>query len=371
MVLSVVIPTRNRSERLGLALRSFEMQSLTDRDFEMIVVDNGSTDGTRQVVEEFASRIAHVRYVYDELPGLHVGRHRGFSEANGDILVYVDDDIEAFPTLLKAIWEAFADVETVLVGGKCLPNFEAEPPEWLSGMWGPNAQGDRILSYLSLVDLGEIPKVVNPLLVPGCNFSIRRSVLAEAGGFHPDGMPQELIRFRGDGETYVSNFIFAKGYKALYYPKASVYHQVPAERMTLDYFCRRAFSQGISDSFAAIRESHGLDLRTSPESRKEDSGTIGLIWRKAFRHAVRVIPSKLRFEISSVIRSFRGRVVAGRSRAAEDLARAIAVAYHNGYTYHQHSVQESKELLSWVLRKSYWDGRLPGLIDRQNMNDGG
>ena len=63
--------------------------------------------------------------------------------------------------------------------------------------------------------------------------------------------------------------------------------------------------------------------------------------------------------------------MAGRSRAAEDLARAIAVAYHNGYTYHQHSVQESKELLSWVLRKSYWDGRLPGLIDRQNVNGGG
>jgi glucosyl-dolichyl phosphate glucuronosyltransferase len=370
MMLSVVIPTRNRSERLGVVLRSFEMQSLTNRDFEIIVVDNGSTDRTRQVVEESASRIANVRYVYDELPGLHVGRHRGFSEAHGDILVYVDDDIEAFPTLLKAIRDAFTDLEIMLVGGKCLPKFEAEPPEWLSGMWVPNAQGNRILSYLSLIDLGEIPKVVNPLFVFGCNFSIRRSVLAEAGGFHPDGMPQELVLFRGDGETHVSNFISAKGYRALYYPKASVYHLVPLERMTFDYFCRRAFNQGISDSFTAIRESHGLGLRTSPDSRKEDGDMTGLIWQSALRHAVRVIPGKLRFQISRMKRSVRGQVVAGRSIAAEDLARAITVAYQDGYTYHQRSVKESEELLSWVLKKSYWDGRLPGLIDRQNVNIG-
>jgi glucosyl-dolichyl phosphate glucuronosyltransferase len=357
-MLSVIIPTRNRSERLRIALHSFEMQASAEHHFEVIVVDNGSTDGTKQVVAEFASRKANVRYVYDELPDLHVGRHRGLREAKGDILIYVDDDIEAFPTLLEAIWDAFSDLEIVLVGGKCLPRFQADPPEWLSAMWEPNAQGDRILAYLSLVDLGERTKVVNPQLVFGCNFSIRRSVLVEAGGFHPDGMPQELIRFRGDGETYVSSFISAKGYQTLYHPEASVYHQVPEERMSLDYFCWRAFNEGISNSYTAVRNSHGLGLEVhaNSEKLKEDDGMAGRIWRKAFHHVA--ISSRLRFEMRRMMNRVRGQGV-DPSMAVEDHARAIAVAYENGYTYHQRLVQESEELLSWALRPSYLDGRLP------------
>ena len=85
-------------------------------------------------------------------------------------------------------------------------------------MWQPNVKGDRVLSTLSLIDLGDDPKEIDPKLVFGCNFSIRRRVLSEAQGFHPDGMPEQLIRYRGDGETYVANFIAAKGYKAQYVP---------------------------------------------------------------------------------------------------------------------------------------------------------
>ena len=114
---------------------------------------------------------------------------------------------------------AFENPKVALVGGKCLPKYEGQVPELLSAMWAPNDRGERIVGYLSLIDLGDFPKMVDPLLVFGCNFSIRRSVLLAAGGFHPDGLPEQLICFRGDGETYVSRYIAAKGYNAFYDPE--------------------------------------------------------------------------------------------------------------------------------------------------------
>ena len=357
-MLSVIIPTRNRAERLEHALRSLAQQTLSPSNFEIIVVDNGSRDRTSAVVAQIEKTSVHsIRYVYEASPGLHVGRHYGLREANGDIVVFIDDDIEAFPTLLSTIVVAFENPRIALVGGKCLPRYEGRVPEWLGAMWAPNAQGERILGYLSLIDLGELPKFVNPLLVFGCNFSVRRSVLVEAGGFHPDGMPQRHIRFRGDGETYVSRYIAAKGYKAFYHPGASVFHHVSRSRMTIEYLCQRAYNQGISNSYTEIRTTHGLDSDTQ--------SSIGLtqrsnsIWARARRKKIR--------EIIVTMRNRATRLLQIRSRStAEELIEpedeylgAIAAAYEAGYAFHQKAVQESEMLLAWVLRPDYWDAQVP------------
>jgi glycosyltransferase involved in cell wall biosynthesis len=185
---------------------------------------------------------------------LHIGRHRGLKESKSDILVYADDDIEAFPSWLEGIWESFQDADVVLVGGKNLPVWETEPPYWIYEMWMNINEYGHSLGYLSILDFGEAIREIPPDYIWGCNFSIRKSILLEAGGFHPDGFPQEMIQYRGDGESAVSEYIRKKGYKTIYNPSASVYHFVSRNRMTLDYFCKRAFNQGISDSFAEIRK---------------------------------------------------------------------------------------------------------------------
>ena len=81
----------------------------------------------------------------------------------------------------------------------------------------------------------------------------------ELGGFNPDKVPENLIRFRGDGETYVSQRIKDLGLKTLFHPGATVYHRVPASRVTKDYFCRRSFEIGIESSFSEIRKNKSLD----------------------------------------------------------------------------------------------------------------
>ena len=75
MLLSVVIPTRNRANLLAAALESIADQDLAPDQFEVLVIDNGSSDRTKEVVDQMRSRLSNVRYFYESEPGLHVGRH--------------------------------------------------------------------------------------------------------------------------------------------------------------------------------------------------------------------------------------------------------------------------------------------------------
>jgi glycosyltransferase involved in cell wall biosynthesis len=316
MFLSIIIPTRNRAKYLERALVSIVAQTYSPEYFEVIIADNGSTDNTSEVYQAFKEKLHNLCYYNDPQPGLHVGRHLGLKKARGDILVYADDDIEAFPTWLEGIAEAFEDPQIALVGGKNLPKFEAEPPDWIKQMWKEDQHGNRELGYLSILDLGDKIKEISPFYVNGCNFSIRKSVLLEAGGFHPDGMPEELIRYRGDGERHISRFILGQGYKALYHPKASIYHLVPISRMTEDYFCKRAFNQGISDSYTNIRNGH-----------KTKSWKMFL---RKFKHGLQL--------------SF------GNKRTAK-----IKAAYCKGHEYHQQEVRKDTTLYEWVMKARYLD----------------
>jgi glycosyltransferase involved in cell wall biosynthesis len=263
-MLTVVIPTRNRADLLGRALESIETQTLARARFEVLVVDNGSTDETAAVAAAFGNRLGNLRCVYAPEPGLHVGRHAGLREAKGDVLVYADDDIRALPTWLEAIEENFRDPAVAMVGGNNLPDFFAPPPRWLERLWKRPFAGGHAIVGLSVIELAGKRRPFSPYLVWGCNFSIRRQVLLDCGGFHPDGMPQELIRFRGDGETHVSAHVLASGMRCMFDPRASVRHAVTPERMTFDYFRRRAYNQGVSDSYRRLR---GEPEAPAPRSR--------------------------------------------------------------------------------------------------------
>ena len=149
--LSVIIPTRNRSSYLNGTLESICKQSLSQDEFEVIVIDNGSTDDTKEVTNSFTPRIKNLAYYYDDTPGLHVGRHRGLKLAKADILVYADDDIIAFTSWLQAIEEAFHDSSVALVGGKILPKYEANPPFWVKEKPFGNIFADSVSLKRSII----------------------------------------------------------------------------------------------------------------------------------------------------------------------------------------------------------------------------
>src|SRR5262249_15823903 len=105
----------------------------------------------------------------------------------------------------------------------------------------------------SLLELGGNTIEIHPNYIWGLNFAIRRRALFDLGGFHPDCVPDALQHFQGDGETGLTMKALAQGYKAVFTPGAMVYHFISPSRMTPEYFERRAYFQGVCDSYSRIR----------------------------------------------------------------------------------------------------------------------
>ena len=243
--ISVIVPTHNRCKSLQNTIFSLQEQNFPKDGYEIVVVDNNSTDKTFEVVEECNENgKKQVIYVKEPEIGLHNARHAGAKAAKGEILAYVDDDVICDSNWLSELVKPYANPEVGCVGGKILPKWEAEPPEWVR----------RYPSYLSLLDLGDEVKELKTPGIYGCNFSIRRSLLFEVGGFNPDAFgDKKLIWYRGDGETGLLRKVLATGRRIIYTPCATVWHVIPKDRLTLDYFEKRSFIEGISASFSAYR----------------------------------------------------------------------------------------------------------------------
>jgi glycosyltransferase involved in cell wall biosynthesis len=346
MSISCIIPTLNRGSLLGNTLHSLISQTISPHLYEIIIVDNGSTDGTRKISQRIIKEAANrqIRYIFDPEPGLLTGRHRGALEAKGELLVFVDDDIEAASGWLQAILETFRSPRVELVGGRNLPKFAVQPPAWLESFYDVIPDGGRSCSWLSLLDLGESEREIDPNYVWGLNFSIRRRALHDLGGFHPDCVPQELQRFQGDGETGLTMKARSHGYRAVYQPNATIYHIIPANRMTPEYFEQRAYFQGVCDSYSNIRRE---EIGESVDSAKVRSFPM----RYARRIADCIVRSLKHLQHQPSVMAETTEVAAIRQ--------GVHRAYQAGYKFHQSAVRSSPELLSWVLRNDYWDYRLP------------
>ena len=315
--LSVIIPTRNRSVLLDKTLQSISAQTFSADRFEVIIVDNGSTDETPAIANRYRATLKNLKYFYEANPGLHVGRHCGLRESQGSILTYADDDIEAFPTWIEGIYESFLQEDVGIVGGKDVPLYEAPPPAWVNDLWEINSYG-KFMSYFSLLDFGDKVMEIDPDFVFGCNFSIRKSLLTQIGGFHPDGVPDSQLKYRGDGETHVGRQVSKLGYKTMYNPKASVNHWVPKSRMNLSYIKKRAFMSGISQSYTNSR----MELIELKELKR--TSTFKKTLRKLKQFFLR-----------------------------QSLKSEILKSYYEGYEFHQNELRKDKELISWVTKPNY------------------
>lgn len=334
MNVSIIIPTRNRSKWITSAIKSFIKQDFPSSQYEIIVVDNGSTDNTREITEQAASlNKNNIRYIYEPVPGLLSGRHCGASEATGEILVFVDDDIEASSGWLSAIIAEFEDKSVHMAGGSSLPMYEVDPPKWVDKYcsW---KEDQLTCGSLSLLNKGNGRMEIDPVFVWGLNFAIRRKTLFELGGFHPDNIPKHLQHFQGDGETGLALKMKEKGLKAVYAPGAKVYHCIPRERLTVTYFEKRFFYQGVCDSYTQIRKNKGILNIKIP----------------AYQLFDQYLPN-----------------VPAYDQYKQIVYKRIHNAYVDGFLFHQTAVQKSKTLLKWVLKEDYFDYRLPELDPQEQQ----
>lgn len=369
---SIIVPTRNNAPSLALTLRSVLTQSVRCR-YELLVIDNGSTDESRSVAHDALSAYpSKVRYIYEPVPGLLSGRHRGAAEARSELLMFIDDDIDVAPSWLESIVESFEEPSVQIVGGPSLPKFGSVPPNWVSSFWTHTPYEGRMCNWLSLLDLGQRQRDsgqnidVDPTYLWGLNFGIRKQALFDLGGFHPDGYPAELLWFRGDGENGVGLGARNAKFRALYNYKALVYHRIPGTRLTPGYFAQRAYCQGISDSYTEFRRNAGIS--GSDESNQIHFHSGIMPWLRGKARPLKALANELML-------TRRGekpdRPAQGAfKQPANDVIfvkAAIGQAYRLGFEFHQRSVQKHREIFDWVLRRDYWDYRPPA-IDGYDRN---
>jgi glycosyltransferase involved in cell wall biosynthesis len=313
MDLSVIIPTRNRVRHLRELLTALSQQVEPPFSWEIIIVDNGSEDDTHAVaLEKLKSVVLNMTYIYEPKPGLHNGRHRGALAAKGEYVAFLDDDVLPEPHWILSL-QSMIDYKAQAMGGPVLPLYSSPPPDWIESFWISCPNG-KYCFPLSLIDLGAesiIP--VSPYFIFGCNLFILKKTLFDVGGFHPDAMPRDLIRFRGDGETGLMLHFLNSDLVCMHEPKAVVRHVIESDRLTIDYFSYRYYIQGISDSFTHIRKNGGP---TAAQTH--------------FRIPPHTDPRHL------------------------PLWHKMAQAYLDGWQYHYSEVQNDPALLAHVLQPSYW-----------------
>lgn len=344
MKISIIIPTRNRALQLSKTLESISIQELNN-DIEIIVIDNGSNDNTKDIVSHFVKRIPNLIYKFDDMPGLLTGRHLGAEIASGEVLSFLDDDVELNPNYLRHLANTFTNNPSIhLATGPCLPEFEITPPKWLEYFWDKTSNG-KYCTWLSLLDFGNAEMDISPMFIWGLNFCIRKSTLVELGGFHPDCIPDHLQQFQGDGETGLASKAIKNGISAKYIPGLKLKHYVPKSRLTLEYFKKRAFYQGVCNSFANLRITNHHQENASKE-RKE----------------IKSIKKKLRDKLHPYYRWIKLLVLPETKSLPKDvkiLLNNLAQAEADGYNFHQLYFSNDKDVKDWVLKETYWDYKLP------------
>ena len=237
---SVVVCTYNRCELLRGLLLSLLDQSANKDAYEIIIVDNNSTDATSRVVVEMSKQEKPVvKYVKETQQGLSFARNAGTFESNGEIIGYIDDDSVADGSWVENLCKVYDDFPRVAcVGGRIKAEWPSERPEWLPQSLERN---------YGVFDLGGDVKVVEyPANVLGGNISVRKEVFLKVDGFSVK-LGRSVRGLLSNEEKDFCHRIQKSGEIVMYTPHALVYHKVHPERLNEAFLLRRAYWQGISN----------------------------------------------------------------------------------------------------------------------------
>ncbi|NEO36077.1 MAG: glycosyltransferase family 2 protein [Moorea sp. SIOASIH] len=240
-LISAIICTHNREEYLGAAIDSLLQQDFAD--YEVIVVDNASSDRTSNIVDQRLDN-SRLNYVYEPVLGLSVARNTGAATAGAAILAYLDDDAVASPRWLKTIYEAYQSNEKLAIAGGKVTLL------WPDGITSPSWLSPDLAGNLGAYDLGDsLIEIQNPGLTPrGLNYSIRRTFLEKIGGFDVN-LGRVGKNLLSNEELHMTELALQDGWQVAYLPDALVAHNVAPERINKRWFLNRGWWQGISECY--------------------------------------------------------------------------------------------------------------------------
>ncbi len=239
MDISIIISTWNNSKVLSSTISSFtSLRSCLKKRFtwELILVNNNSTDSTREVASSFSEKLP-LKYVEEPVQGLARARNTGLKHASGELIVFTDDDVKPCEDWIKTYWEAYQKhPQGYAFGGSVYSIFEGKPPS------------KHLIRYLPSsvngLDYGSEERIINedPRMFLAANWACPKSAIELLGGFDESlGLNPQRKRVMVGEETNLMQQLIENGFKLLYLPQARVGHYVPKYKCTLKHALERQY----------------------------------------------------------------------------------------------------------------------------------
>ena len=327
---SVIIATYSRASLLEQCLRHLAVQRFRAGD-EVIVVDNASVDRTPDVVRTHQATFPIALQLLSEpQPGKSHALARALSSAAGDVLAFLDDDVNVDRDWLAVVRETMRDPSVALMGGRVVPRWESSVPDW---MRRAPLRHPRLGAPLGLLEYPADVNELGPRTVLGANLAVRRRVFEVVGGF-----ATHLGKLRGtllSGEDHeLCVRVQRAGFKAIYVPHAVVHHWVPAERARAAYFLRWFYWSGITNAILDAEAATSLAERRpgGPVAKAEDSSPAITTRSLTRPRSVMGVPMYL-FK-RALLASVRSLKALASGNPATALNHAIDVAFAVGYASH-------------------------------------
>jgi len=241
MRITIILCTYNRGPLLAAALESVAASTLPESvEWEVLVMDNNSTDQTRVVVEDFRRRYpGRFRYLFEPRQGKSYALNTAITAAKGDVLAFLDDDVIVETSWLRNLTLPFESGEWAGTGGRILPQWSCSTPHWLP------EKGWHVAGPLALFDMNASS---GPLHEPpfGTNMAFRKDMFEKYGNFRTDlgRCGRGLI---SNEDTEFGRRLLAGGEALRYQPSAVVYHPVTQARVTKRYYLRWWFDKARTD----------------------------------------------------------------------------------------------------------------------------
>ncbi|MCK4662947.1 MAG: glycosyltransferase family 2 protein [Bacteroidales bacterium] len=232
-MLSVIVCTYNRDRYLNDCFESLKNQTYNKQFFEIILINNNSTDNTEKISKQFQAKNPDLnfRYYIEKKQGLSNARNKGIEVAKGEYIAFVDDDAIADKNYIINLAKTFEEqIEYTAIGGKVIPIYpNNKKPVWMS---------KYIQRMVSEVDYGNIAGEFYKRKYPvGCNMAFHKSFFDKHGGFNAD------LTLRSDDK-----FIFSKlrklKKKTFYAPDVIVHHNIESYRLEPDFIKKLSILNG-------------------------------------------------------------------------------------------------------------------------------
>lgn len=253
MRFSFITCTYNRDKYIGQTLQSVCDQKYPDNNYEIIVIDNNSTDNTASICEEFRAEYPNknFRYFKEMNQGLSFALNRGIKEAQGEYLIFVDDDETIIPQHLERLDNHLRTYpEAVLCGTPVIPVYEIPEPKWMSRFT------QRLIG--GYFDQGKEVKILEAKNYPGTGHTIIKKELYERYGNYNTELGRKGTSLIGAEDKDMFNRLKNNNIVCYYLPDIPIYHHIPPNKMTDEFFHKLTYSIGKSER-----------IRTKAVSEKE------------------------------------------------------------------------------------------------------